>query len=63
MADLTKPVPRELIVVEPFGATVNKAVPVEEATTKGLTVGAEEVPITAKVAIGEVVPMPTLPPK
>lgn len=35
--DLTTPVPKELMVVEPFGFMVNKDTPVWEATTKGLT--------------------------
>ena len=60
--DLTKPAPKELIVVEPLGAMVKSEVPVEEAITNGFVVGAEDVPITDKVAIGEVVPIPTLPP-
>src|SRR3989344_1081412 len=48
---------REEIVVEPKASTVNKAVPVEEATTKGLILPA--LPTTVKVFWGVVVLIPT----
>ena len=59
-AHLTSPVPKELKVVEPLEPTVNKEVPEEEATIKTSKVGEVEVPTIDKVALGVVVPMPTL---
>lgn len=58
--DLTMPVPKEEMVVEPLLATVKREVPEEEATTKGLMLGYVLVPWTVRVAIGLEVPMPTL---
>ena len=48
--DLTKPAPRELIVVEPFALTCKSMAFVEEATTKGAVEPAT--PFTLKVPIG-----------
>ena len=59
--DLTKPAPKEEMLVEPLAATVNKAVPVEEATLKTSVVGRVEVPWTERVATGEEEPTPTKP--
>src|SRR5437868_3438452 len=42
----------------PLGAIVSMIAPEDEATVKGLV---EPVPVTAREAMGEVVPMPTLP--
>src|SRR5579864_1182934 len=47
----------------PSGKTVNSWFPLEEATAKGLTVGALEVPWTKRVAAGVIVPIPTSPPE
>jgi hypothetical protein len=51
----------EPIPTLPAGVTVTKAVPVEEATTNGLVVGAEDVPCTNKVAVAFEVPIPIFP--
>src|SRR5690348_1017977 len=48
------------MVVLPLPATVNKEVPVDEATVKTFKVGEVEVPSTARVAVGEEEPMPTV---
>lgn len=58
--DLTRPAPREEMVVEPLLATVRREAPVEELTVKTLSVGLVDVPCTTKVAVGVVEPMPTL---
>lgn len=57
----TKPVPRELMVVEPLAPTVNSELPVEEEITKTLVVGKVEVPWTDRVAMGLDDPTPTKP--
>ncbi len=56
LVDLTKPCPKEEIVVEPLEPIVKRGVPVEEATTKGFT---PPLPCTNKVVVGVLVPMPT----
>jgi hypothetical protein len=61
LVDLTRPVVRELKLVLPLLATVNREAPVEEATTKTLVVGKVLVPWTDRVAVGELEPMPTKP--
>ena len=55
--DLTKPVPRDEIVVDPFPSTVNKAAPVEDAIIKGVEVAPA---CTKKLALGVFVPTPIL---
>ena len=55
------PVPKLEKVEEPLLATVNWAVPLEEATLKMSVVGRVEVPWTERVATGVLEPMPTKP--
>src|SRR5207249_590365 len=57
----TKELAVKVAMLTLFKLVICKATPEVEATAKMGRLGLEEVPWTARVAMGEVVPMPTLP--
>ena len=59
---LTKPVPKELMVVEPLGKTENNSWLVEEATANTDRALVVLLPCTTKGELGVEEPIPTLPP-